>query len=144
MMLDMLGRRFDLAICTSLDRAIDMLGDRIGLIICGDHFDQGRMPDLLHASKTQPTIAPIPFLGVRLFDDEPDNKRHGIVRATANMLGSDGFLDVAQWKRSVGDDYAKAKLRICVDYMALDQRQVHYRDGEQRKKLQPCGDVALA
>lgn len=144
MMLEMLGNRFDVAICTSLNQAIDMLGDKIGLIICGAHFDHGRMPDLLCAAKTHPDVAPIPFLGVRLLDQRLDDNANEAVQAAVSMLGSDGMLDIAKWKRSVGEEYAKAKLRICVDYIALNQRQIDHRDGERRKERLRRSDAAYA
>lgn len=143
-MLDMIGSGFDLVICTSLDQAVGMLGGKIGLIMCGVHFDHGRMSDLLHAAKTHPDVAPIRFLGIRLFDDELNENHHGNVQTTLNRPGIDGMLDVAQWKRSVGEDYAKAKLRIWIDHMALDRRQIDHRDGKRRKKLICCSHLMYA
>lgn len=125
---EVLGDRFKVEFCTTLGDAESRLDQKIGLIVCGMHFHDGHMYDLLKLAKSLPQIAPIPFLCVRLLRGELRDEAIEAVQATVRRLGGDGFVDYFRWSRFLGDEYAKAKLRICLDYMALDDVMLDRRN----------------
>jgi hypothetical protein len=124
---DVLGDTFDLTFCTDMDDVIGHLSRKTGLILCGAHFDDCQMYELLKLAKSLPHVAPIPFVGVRLLRGQLRDDMYETVPATIRALGGEGFIDYFRWSTSLGDDYAKAKFRICVDYMALDEKMLDRR-----------------
>lgn len=125
---DALGDTFDLTFCTDMDDVIGHLSKKTGLILCGAHFDDCQMYELLKLAKSLPHAAPIPFLGVRLLRGKLRDDMYETVQTTIRALGGEGFIDYFRWSTSLGEDYAKVKFRICVDYMALDEKTLDRRN----------------
>ena len=73
------------------------------LVICGCHFDDGRMYDLLRYLKARPALAGIPFLSVRVLAGELDDAMYESVKIATHVLGGDGFIDLFRWRRLYGE-----------------------------------------
>lgn len=90
-----LGSEFELHICYTSTEALEALRSQdIGLIICGVHFDEGRMFELLGEAKADPATRDIPFIPVM---GETGSQTEGIrqgIRSAALSLGAANFIDM--------------------------------------------------
>src|SRR5690348_10462447 len=64
------------------------------LILCGCHFDEGRMYDLLRWVRGQPALRHIPFLTTRVLEGELDDAMYESVKIATGALGGNGFVDL--------------------------------------------------
>ena len=98
----------------SLDAAKSILETdrRIALIVCGVHFDESRMYDLLrYASYEFPRK---PFICVRILDAEIPLVSREAIRIAAEALGASAYVDVPDLIRAVGPEAAETELRNAV------------------------------
>lgn len=105
---------FALAICTSVAEARPLLSRNIDMVMCGIHFDEGRMFDLLRYAKADPDIKSIPFLCI----NSTDGLSPAIVQSVeiaSKALGADGFVELYEWRNKLGDKQAFEKLRALID-----------------------------
>ena len=84
----------------------------IVLIVCGVHFDESRMFELLdYARRGFPQV---PFVCVRVLDAEiPRISRHALDIA-AQSMGATAYLDLPQLQAEVGREAAERRLREVV------------------------------
>jgi CheY-like chemotaxis protein len=111
---DALASEFALTFCSSMTSAQLLLDESIDLIICGMHFDDGRMFDLLRYAKTNPKTRPIPFLCIKSNQGIVPIRAIKSVELASYVLGSDGFIEMYKWRRQFGDEEAYKKLRDIV------------------------------
>ena len=77
----------------SFDDAIHLLSEHeFGLIICGLHFDECRMMELLWRVKEMPEYRETPFLCVRALEAHFETTES--VKAAHEALGAVGFLEI--------------------------------------------------
>ena len=73
------------------------------LVICGCHFDEGRMYELLRHLKAQSALTTVPFLSVRTLAGELDDAMYESVEIATHVLGGSGFIDLFRWRRRYGE-----------------------------------------
>jgi hypothetical protein len=98
-----LGTEFNLHFCTTFKIARSQLDESIGLIICGAHFDSGRMFDLLRYAKENTQTRAIPFLVVLGSEHAYSPAILQGIQIAAKILGASGFIDIAKLKEELGE-----------------------------------------
>ncbi len=106
-----LGEEFDVAIAYTYNEAEAILREGVLMVVCGAHFDDGRMFDLLRLVKGDPALAKIPFIPVlgKLPANSPAMARS--IRNATTALGADGFLDLSRMSARMGQQQMLDKLR---------------------------------
>lgn len=105
---------FDLTYCTTMQEALCLLQGQFDVIVCGTHFADSHMFDLLRHAKTMPQSRDTPFLCIRVLDGELDTMAFQGISMAANALSAAGFVDLNRWRREYGFEEARAKLRQLV------------------------------
>ncbi|MEC4723757.1 hypothetical protein RY831_32045 [Noviherbaspirillum sp. CPCC 100848] len=108
------GECFALTFCTSMQEATNRLNDGFDVIVCGTHFAESKMFDLLRLAKSLPEVQTVPFLCVRVLDGELDNTAFQGISIACCALGAAGFIDLNRWRRELGFIQAREKLRDLV------------------------------
>ena len=112
---------FDLAQADSVERAKAALAETPTLVVCGCHFDEGRMYDLLRYLKASPALARVPFMAVRCTEGELlDDALYESVKIAVRALGGNSFVDLTRWQRRWGE--AEAARRLTQLVQGLVQR----------------------
>src|SRR5206468_896761 len=99
-----------LVAAASLRQAKRILADDTALVICGCHFDEGRMYDLLRWMRSQPSLRSTPFLSIRVHEGGLDDALYESVKIATHALGGNGFVDLYRWQRKYGEDQAARRL----------------------------------
>jgi hypothetical protein len=104
------GQDARLHLVASLAAARDQLARQpIKLVLCGVHFDESRMYDLLtHVRATYPQL---PFICCRMLDFEIPAISREAIRIAAEVLGATYFLDFPALKMDLGDAPAERRFR---------------------------------
>jgi CheY-like chemotaxis protein len=103
----------------TLEQARRALGEPPSLVVCGCHFDEGRMYDLLRHLKASPELARVPFVAVRCVqDDLLDDALYESVKIAVRALGGNAFVDLLRWKRRWGQTEAGHRLTQLVNTLA--------------------------
>jgi hypothetical protein len=100
----------------TLEAARNALQDEPALVVCGCHFDEGRMYDLLRHLKALPALERIPFLAVRCVEGELlDDALYESVKIAVRALGGNAFVDLPRWQRRWGAAEASHRLTQLVN-----------------------------
>lgn len=111
-----LAGSYTLALATTLDEARDALQDEPALVVCGCHFDEGRMYDLLRYLKGTPDLARIPFLATRCVPGELlEDALYESVKIAVRALGGNAFVDLLRWQQRWGEVEASHRLTHLVE-----------------------------
>lgn len=87
------------------------LADPPALVVCGCHFDEGRMYDLLRFLKAAPGLDAVPFIAVRCVPGELlDDALYESVKIAVRALGGNAFVDLLRWQRRWGVAEASHRL----------------------------------
>lgn len=126
---DILGRH-TLLFAANLEKALDLLQSRqdVDLILCGLHFDDGKMYELLEAAKSSRTAATKPFLCVQLIGSILPYRAFESMRAAFDILGGDLFIQVAKWRIDFGDEEAFKKFNDVILKIAEEPRKQNLID----------------
>jgi len=81
---------------------------RPDLVVCGCHFDEGRMYEALRLLRVQPPRTA--FLAVRALSGELDDAVYEGVKIATRALDGDGFVDLFRWRRKYGAESANERL----------------------------------
>lgn len=109
-----LRSEFDLIICHTVEEAQAHFDEPIGLIACGVRFSNDRLFDLLRAVKAHPNTCHVPFY---LLLGEGSMYSEAIldgIRIAAEVLGSNGLVDLSGLVSDLGKDEAFRTLREMV------------------------------
>jgi hypothetical protein len=102
---------FELAHAATFDDAKSALMDPPALVVCGCHFDEGRMYDLLRFLKAAPGLDHLPFIAVRCTPGELlDDALYESVKIAVRALGGNAFVDLLRWQRRWGAAEASHRL----------------------------------
>jgi hypothetical protein len=102
---------FELTHAATFDDAKSALMDPPALVVCGCHFDEGRMYDLLRFLKAAPGLDHIPFIAVRCVPGELlDDALYESVKIAVRALGGNAFVDLLRWQRRWGAVEASHRL----------------------------------
>jgi CheY-like chemotaxis protein len=102
---------WDLIYCDSVEEAKQLLHQHCDLIFCTLRFDGSRLFDLLQYAKADPQIKPIPFVALKITDGVLSESTVKAVLKTAQLSGADACVNLAQWRKQLGDEPAYEKLR---------------------------------
>jgi CheY-like chemotaxis protein len=91
------------------------------LVICGCHFDEGRMYDLLRLLKAEPALSKVPFMAVRCLEGELEDAIYESVKIAVRALGGNAFVDLLRWQRKYGEQEASHRLTRTVETLAHAQ-----------------------
>jgi hypothetical protein len=90
------------------------------LVVCGCHFDEGRMYDLLRFLKAAPALQNVRFIAVRCTEDELlADALYESVQIAVRALGGDAFVDLLRWQRRLGPAEASHRLTQLVESLAV-------------------------
>ena len=111
-----LAGSYTLVTAETLDEARAALVDEPDLVVCGCHFDEGRMYDLLRFLKAAPGLGHIPFLATRCVPGELlDDALYESVKIAVRALGGDAFVDLLRWQQRWGAAEASHRLTQLVE-----------------------------
>jgi hypothetical protein len=104
----------------TLEEARAQLSPPPALIVCGCHFDEGRMYDLLRHLKATTALAKVPFVAVRCVDGDMalDDALYESVKIAVRALGGNAFVDLVRWQRKHGEAEAGHRLTRLVETLA--------------------------
>lgn len=92
---------------------------RPALVVCGCHFDEGRMYDVLRFLKATPGLQHVPFMAVRCVQGELlDDTLYESVKIAVRALGGDAFVDLLRWQQRWGEAEAAHRLTQRVQQLA--------------------------
>jgi len=106
-----LGPDVELVVASRLESAQRIVAGNhdLRLVLCGVHFDESRMYDLLrYTRKASPDL---PFICVRALDAEIPRISREAIRIAAESLGAVAFIDHATLSGEQGVATADAELR---------------------------------
>ena len=116
---DALASSYQLLPAATLEQARKALALQPALVVCGCHFDEGRMYDLLRLLKAEPATRTLPFLAVRCVEGELlDDALYESVKIAVRALGGNAFVDLLRWQRRWGPAEASHRLTHLVDTLA--------------------------
>lgn len=95
---------------STLQQAAVLVRPDTPLVLCGAHFDDGRMYDLLRHLKAQPALAAVPFVAVRATPGELDDVIYESVKIATTALGANGFIDMVRLQAQHGHEEARRRL----------------------------------
>jgi hypothetical protein len=95
----------------SLDEAVFLLRKGVDLIVCGIHFDESRMFDLLRLAKAGPSIQAIPFLCFRDMDSGLTLPIFESLQIACQALEAVEFVDLFHVKSRFGSEEADERFR---------------------------------
>jgi response regulator RpfG family c-di-GMP phosphodiesterase len=114
-MTQLLRHDFELVPCLTLEQAQHALrGGDIDLVIGGIHFDESRMFDLLRYAQADPTTRAIPFLCIKILDDQISPTLLQGVEIASRALGAREFIDFAEWCQRLSNEEASMQLRYLI------------------------------
>jgi CheY-like chemotaxis protein len=113
-----LASTFTLVHASTLEKAKDALEPAPTLVVCGCHFDEGRMYDLLRCIKAAPDLRNVPFMAVRCIEGELDDALYESVKIAVRALGGNTFVDLPRWQRRWGAAEASHRLTRLVQMLA--------------------------
>jgi PleD family two-component response regulator len=116
-----LGVGISLIACFRMEDAKEALSGKFDLIICGAHFDDCKMYDLLRYAKVTESAKSVPFLCMRVLEGELDDTLYQSVKIATKALGAVDFVDLFRWRRNFGGTEAFLKLRILVENLARSE-----------------------
>lgn len=105
---------FELVYALSMHEAEQHLTGSIDIIVCGIHFDESRMFDLLRWAKSNPKTKEIPFVCFRYLDSDLGKTVLEGLRIATSLLGAAAFIDVYDLKLCYGPTEAYKQFQAIV------------------------------
>jgi len=109
---------FEVVPATRLAEAQAALLDPPSVVVCGCHFDEGHMYDLLRHMKATRHLKGIPFVAVRVMEGELDDPLYESVKIAVRALGGNAFVDLLRWQRKHGLAEANHRLTRLLETLA--------------------------
>ena len=98
-----------------LYEAKKIINESVDLIICGLHFNDSRMFDLLRITKANPLVQAIPFLCFKNSNSELGATAIEAFKIACNALGAAGFVDYHALKLRHGAEEADNQFRKIIE-----------------------------
>jgi hypothetical protein len=105
-----LSDSFDLVHAADSAQARALVQPLTPAVLCGAHFDDGRMYDLLRWAKSTAAVARVPFVVTRVSAGELDDAIYESVKVASAALGGNGFIDLFRWRLHHGEEEAARRL----------------------------------
>lgn len=110
---------FTIVPATTFDEARSALREPPAVVVCGCHFDEGHMYDLLRHMKATRELAGVPFMALRATEGELlDDALYESVKIAVRALGGNAFVDLLRWQRKHGVVEANHRLTQLVERLA--------------------------
>lgn len=110
---NILGNSVELMMTQSLLAALDRL-PMADVIICGIHFDESRMFDLLSYVRARPEYDSTPFIVYRDLEYALDTTLFKSMEVATKALGANDFIDLFMLKQNYGIEEADCRFRAHV------------------------------
>jgi hypothetical protein len=107
-----LGKAFSLVLISKFEEARDVIDEGCDVIVCGVHFADGSMFDLLRYAKSRAGSKNIPFVCVKFVADAMSDAIFRSIHSAATILGADDFVDLGHTTRTGQDAFARLGLRL--------------------------------
>ena len=114
------GMEMLLVPCVTLEMAKEVVRDNIDVILCGLHFDESRMFDLLRFVKADQSLRTIPFLCIKTLEGIVEPTFNESVKIATKALGAVGYFDLADRIVKVGHDRAKSEISDYIENIVID------------------------
>ncbi len=118
-----LGADAQLVPVNRLDVAEAVLKSNVALrmIVCGVHFDESRMYELLELARRD--YPGVPFVCARILDAEIPKVSREALRIAAETMGAEAFIDLPELVAQLGPEAAEEKLReLLLAHLKRDSR----------------------
>lgn len=122
---NVLGHTLEIVEAGCFEGALKQSSSGIDLIICGIHFDESRMYDLLRLVKANPVTRAIPFICFRDMDSALSPPVLESLQIACNALGAVAFIDLFQLKTIHGLQNADARFRDIVLRSFVGVEDIH-------------------
>ncbi len=109
------GKVIHLIPCMTLDSAMDAAHSNIDLVLCGLHFDESRMFDLLRFMKATPALRHIPFLCIKTTEGVLAPAIYESVKIAIHASGAEGFFDLCELIKKLGSEEALKRIGLYFD-----------------------------
>lgn len=131
---NVMGDRTGLVGAATLEEAREALGRGVDMVVCGIHFDDSRMFDLLRYARADPRFRPVPFICFRDLESELAPALFESLDIACTALGAAAFVDLFTLKKRHGIADADAAFRrILLDRLERPESDVTTSG--------PCGTV---
>lgn len=120
----------ELSFVHTIDQAYATIGPEFDLILCGLHFENGRMYDFLKFSKAYQATNDIPFVCVQLTGGILPYGAFKSMVTAFDVLGGDLFVQMAKWRIELGDEQAFLKLQDVIKVLGGRRLQQELPDPE--------------
>ena len=107
----------------TLEEALDVIAQGVDIIVCGIHFDESRMFELLRAVKADPRVNKTPFVCVRLIGSNLTPTLIQSLDISCALLGAAKFIDLYALERTFGPEEAEFELGKMI--FSLANRSTH-------------------
>lgn len=114
-----LGSAFQLVHASHLSQAKSFLSEPFDVIVCGMHFDDSRMFDLLRYAKAEERTRPIPFLAVKATAGDLSPTLLQSVEIACGALGAEKFVDLSEWETRFGIEATHARFRALIERVVM-------------------------
>jgi CheY-like chemotaxis protein len=118
-----LGHAAILLPALTIEEAFDVAAQGVDIIVCGIHFDDSRMFELLRAVKADPRLSKTPFVCVRLLGSNLAPTLVQSLEISCALLGAAKFIDLYILERMFGRKKAEDELGRMI--LALADRPAH-------------------
>lgn len=108
---EILRPEFELAFCHTLSEARNALTQPYDAIVCGLHFDDGNMFELLQFVKSDPKTRPIPFFCIKGTGSPLSPSIFKSIVIAVEKTGAESFVDVSDLAKTLGKENAYAVLK---------------------------------
>ncbi len=102
---------FDALFSYSLNDALPHLEHHLDIGLCGLHFDDSCMFELLHGLKSDKATRHILFICLNTKNSVLPSSVIRIAAKAVVTMGGDGFIDLCRWRCVLGDERALARFR---------------------------------
>jgi hypothetical protein len=108
---EILGAHVELVAVSSMAQACERLANQrdLALVLCGVHFDDSRMYDLLRYVRLE--FPQLPFVCCRIVEAELAKISRESIRIAAASLGASAFVDYPELAASLGPERAAQEVR---------------------------------
>jgi CheY-like chemotaxis protein len=105
-----MGSAVDLLPAVTMQEALAVARQGVDVIVCGIHFDDSRMFELLRTIKADSDLRRVPFICVRLVGSNLAPTLVQSLEISCELLGAADFIDLYSLERTHGPQQAEAVL----------------------------------
>ncbi|MFN3651295.1 MAG: hypothetical protein ACK47B_17105 [Armatimonadota bacterium] len=104
-----------ITVSTVSDALESLLGHQVDLVVCGIHFDDSRMFDLLRTIQADQRLRGTPCLCFRDLNSQLAAALLESLEISCRALGAEGFVDLYELKRKYGVAGADERFRLILE-----------------------------